>query len=581
MDTNFLGMVSNILNGDQSPSQRAKNLLAVSSSENLFNQKVALLVEDLCKEAVLPIVPSMPISVFSLTNADETVYQALSELLRTSRNSYFNATCGEILWWHTHNKEYANIALEAYEQELSEPTYQSNLAFTRIALSICRIYLKYRPTSFPFDIFFEKCLHYIELNLNDQATFCLLHILQGLLACSNEKPENKIKIEQTATSAADYLCKNQNHRLGIALKKFLQSFYKSEKRFDDEQKTVKDIALEYEREAQHFSQDSFLDIGRAIAAYQNAMNTWSQLSNRAKGTQERKRLAKTLEPLKAKRMGMMLTIKSEPVDLSETIKELKQKIQKSTFEEFLSFFTALLNLESPEILLKEIEKSSSLASLFSSQTLDSKGRVINKIPSVLDASDEEKLCICEHEAAKKYLIVTDVFATRCLAIAREKWEFTEENLRFLVEDNLFVPEDRKESFLKGLVAGFRGEMSLSMSLLMPQVENAIRELARNCGAVVYKTDSNGVEEVLSLDSILQQPEIKESVEEKILFNVRVFYTGKNGFNMRNNVCHGLYSDAELQSIQSLAAWWFTLYLCCHFCLELYRRIEEQSKREEK
>ena len=55
MDTNFLGMVNCILNGDQSPSQRSKNLLAVSSSENLFNQKVALLVEDLCKEAVLPI----------------------------------------------------------------------------------------------------------------------------------------------------------------------------------------------------------------------------------------------------------------------------------------------------------------------------------------------------------------------------------------------------------------------------------------------------------------------------------------------------------------------------------------------
>ena len=179
MDTNFLGMVNSILNGDQSPSQRAKNLLAVSSSENLFNQKVALLVEDLCKEAVLPIAPSMPISVFSLTNADENVYHALSELLRTSQNSYFNATCGEILWWHTHNKEYANIALKAYEQELSEPTYQSNLAFTRIALSICRIYSKYKPTRFPFDSFFEKCLHYIESNLNEQATFCLLHVLQG------------------------------------------------------------------------------------------------------------------------------------------------------------------------------------------------------------------------------------------------------------------------------------------------------------------------------------------------------------------------------------------------------------------
>ena len=581
MDTNFLGMVSSILNGDQSPSQKAKNLLAVSSSENPFNQKVALLVEDLCKEAVLPIAPSMSISVFSLSNADETVYHALSELLRASKNSYFNAVCGEILWWHTHDKKYASIALESYKQELSEPTYSSNSSFTQIALGICRIWSKYRPTSFPFDSFFQECLDHIESNLNEQATFCILYLLEGLLTCSKEQPESKAKIEQATISAAEYFCKNQNWHLGIALKKFLHSLYKSEKRPSDEQKIIEDIALEYEREAQHFSQDSSSDIIRAIAAYQNAMNMWSQLSNRAKGTQERKRLAKTLEPLKAKRMEMMSTIKSEPIDLSEMITELKQRIQKSTFEEFLYFFTVLLNLESPEILLKEIEQNSSPAGLFSSQTIDSQGRVINKIPSILGASDDEKKSICEHEAAKKYFIATDMVATRCLAIAREKWEFTEENLQFLVEDNLFVPSDRKKSFLKGLVAGFRGELGLSMCLLMPQVENAIRELARNCGAVVYKTDSNGVEEVLSLDSILQQPEIKESVEEKILFNVRVFYTGKNGFNMRNNVCHGLSSDAELQSIPSLAAWWFTLYLCCHFCPELYRRIEEQSKREEK
>ena len=121
-----------------------------------------------------------------------------------------------------------------------------------------------------------------------------------------------------------------------------------------------------------------------------------------------------------------------------------------------------------------------------------------------------------------------MFATRCLAIAREKWEFTEENLRFLVEDNPFCSRRQKGIFFsKVWLRDFMGrELGLSMCLLMPQVENAIRVLASNCGAVVYKTDSNGVEEVLSLDSILQQPEIKESVEEKILFNVRVFYTGK-------------------------------------------------------
>lgn len=573
MDTTFLDKVSDILNNDQSSSQRAKSLLTVSSSENSFNQKVVALVKELCRETVLPIAPSKQMFIPSLTNANESVYDALSELLFSSHNSYFNATCGEILWQRTHDKKYADIALESYKQELSKPNRQSNFAFTQIALSICRIYSKYRPLSFSFDKFFEKCLHYIDSNLNEQATFCLLYLLEGLLACSKDQQEYKEKIEQTAISAAEYFCKNQNWDLEIALKKFLQNFYKSEKRFSDEQKIIEDIALEYEREAQYLPQDSSAHVARAIATYQDAMNTWSRLSKRAKGTQERKRLAKTLEPLKAKRMEMMPTIKSGPIDLSEMITELKQRIQKSTFEEFLYFFTV--------ILLKEIEQSFSLTDPVSSQTIDSTGRIINKIPFILGVSDDEKKSICEHEAAKKYLREIDMFATRCLAIASKKWKFTEENLQFLVEDNLFVPVDRKKSFLKGLVAGFRGELGLSMCLLMPQVENAIRELARNCGAVVYKTDSNGVEEVLSLDSILQQPEIKESVEEKILFNVRVFYTGKNGFNMRNNVCHGLFSDAELQSIPSLAAWWFTLYLCCHFCPELYRRIEEQSKREEK
>ena len=58
MDTNFLDKVSGLLNSDLSPSQRAKSLLTVSGSENPFNQKVALFVENLCKETVLPIIPS-------------------------------------------------------------------------------------------------------------------------------------------------------------------------------------------------------------------------------------------------------------------------------------------------------------------------------------------------------------------------------------------------------------------------------------------------------------------------------------------------------------------------------------------
>ena len=112
---------------------------------------------------------------------------------------------------------------------------------------------------------------------------------------------------------------------------------------------------------------------------------------------------------------------------------------------------------------------------------------------------------------------------------------------------------------------------------MPQVENAIRELAKTCGAVVYKTDEQGIEEALSLESILRLNELKDCLEDEILFNMKLFYTSKYGFGTRNDISHGLLSDNEIQSTRSLAVWAFTLYLVCIFCPALYKRIEEQKE----
>ena len=66
-------------------------------------------------------------------------------------------------------------------------------------------------------------------------------------------------------------------------------------------------------------------------------------------------------------------------------------------------------------------------------------------------------------------------------------------------------------------AGFNLELPTAMHLLMPQIENAIRCLAQECGAVVYKTHKDGVEECLSLESILKTPEVIDCFEETFLF----------------------------------------------------------------
>ena len=199
------------------------------------------------------------------------------------------------------------------------------------------------------------------------------------------------------------------------------------------------------------------------------------------------------------------------------------------------------------------------------------------MPSRLRATKNEKISIYEHDASEEYSIMAEVFIEKYLVFAKEKFEFTDKNLEFLVEDNIFVQEDRKKSILNGIVAGFNMDMVTAMHLLMPQVENAIRYLAQECGAVVYKTKEGGIEESLSLKSILNLPQVVDCFDEVFLFNLRLFYTSDYGFGMRNAVCHGLYSDKELNSYRSLAVWWFTLHICCMYSSKLHERMYEILK----
>ena len=181
----------------------------------------------------------------------------------------------------------------------------------------------------------------------------------------------------------------------------------------------------------------------------------------------------------------------------------------------------------------------------------------------------------EHDAARRYSIISEMFIGRAVSIANDIFTFSEDALRFVVDDNAFIPNDRKNSFLKGLAAGFNYDFQTAMSVLMPQVENAVRELAVACGAVVFKTNERGIEECLSMESVLAQPEVVECLDDTFLFNLRLFYVSEYGFGMRNLVSHGLLSDAELNNSHCLAVWWFTLRICCTYSRELNKRLLDQ------
>ena len=183
----------------------------------------------------------------------------------------------------------------------------------------------------------------------------------------------------------------------------------------------------------------------------------------------------------------------------------------------------------------------------------------------------------EYNAAKKYSTLAQAFIIRYLYLLQKKEEVSDDILCLILVENAFVPEDRIESFVKGISAGFKMDFITAIPILMPQEENTIRVMAETCDAVVYKTNTDGTEECLSPESILKLPEVVDCIEEELLFNLRVVYNSEYGIGLRNNNAHGFLGDGQLQSDISIVAWWFTLRLCCMFSNKCLKEGLKKSK----
>lgn len=564
MNDETIKVIVEILNQEDTNSRKRDFLRDAKKSMTEADQLTAVLTIELLTEHILPFQLGRSIHMYELGAATDSTYQDLKQILQDSECSYFNATCGELLWDHYHDVQYAEIAMLGYWAEFCAPPEDSKYAQFRVILGICRIFSKYQNPVFDFEAFVDACERYIRSDYQDLKHFGI-SILKALAMCDVLFE----RIEKLAQDVRDDYEASEDYDMAIAYEKFLEEQYTHYKDTEVVRETRMRIARLYESSADKLDWENAQNSHRMVALIHNAMNIWEKVKI-PEAKRERERLAKRLVPVRALTLQTMQTITSDPVDLTEMIEYLSELIGKSSLEENVYNLAFITDTETKQGLLQwNKENGAFLGGFFQTTILDANGRHKCVVPALHNASPEDQLCALEHEAAKKYSILAQTTILRYLHLLRQKEIITEESLGFLVNENVFVPRDRKKSFLKGLVAGFNLDFLTAIPILMPQVENAIRVLAEKCGAVVYKTKADGTEDCLSLESILKLPEVTECLDEDLIFNIRVFYTSAYGIGMRNDSGHGLLSDRGLQSGNSVAVWWFTLRLCCMFSRKLY------------
>ena len=547
--------IINVLNQTDCEINKIKNeLSSVWKRRRGRNRKLVDCVIRLLDYYRLPIRNDEEITIHLEEYITERNIELLKSILIQSKHPLFNALCAEALWNYKHEINIGEIALANYYNLLDVGCNQEYLP--QVYLSVCRMYSKYHSVNFDFSAFASRALDYVRSRLSEP-DYCNAFILLELSKSKQFLCEIKDIFYEIVKSFEN---KNDFTRANGYIEDLLEIKALTSQR--EKQELMIRIANNYEKQANQYD---WKDAGNAhsiIFCIHSAMNWWEK-SKSPLQKEERKRLSKSIEEVKKLSLSTMHTISSGEIDISEWMDNRKAFIKNNDIATVVLGLAELVELINEESSYTDFEKSGSVvAQFFSTNILDSSGRAKCIVPPLSD-DPKERLAFLEFQAKKTYDFYSG-FVYRYLSIAKQKFSFEDNELDYLFENNIVVQADRLGSFKEGIISGFEGNFAKSMHLLMPQVEHSLRCFAEDCGAVVYKTNNQGVEECLSLESVLNCQEICELLDETLLFNLRLFYTSPYGYGMRNEVGHGLLSDNELNSGLGLMVWWFTLKLCCMY-----------------
>ncbi|MGB9666498.1 MAG: DUF4209 domain-containing protein, partial [Candidatus Cryosericum sp.] len=132
--------------------------------------------------------------------------------------------------------------------------------------------------------------------------------------------------------------------------------------------------------------------------------------------------------------------------------------------------------------------------------------------------------------------------------------------RSFTTDNPFVPAGREEIFARGMDAGMNGDFLVAVSLLTPQVENAVRIVLKKAGVVTSKIDMRNVEQERVLGALLDMDEAERVFGRDLMFDLRGLLVEKFGSNMRNELAHGLLDLDDFKGPDAEYLWWCALRL---------------------
>jgi hypothetical protein len=330
-------------------------------------------------------------------------------------------------------------------------------------------------------------------------------------------------------------------------------------------------------------QGDFRLAGSAMVAnsfYNDAIHAYRQLPRKFREDNDIDRLVdslrKKLEETGIASLGEMTQVRSPGMDITKQQAQARAHVSgKTSVEEAILFFTGLvhpISIFECEAGARKNLQNSPIMAMVPSLNMALDGRVVAKVPGLnmgVGEDDPENKQTLEHQTLKVFSthihIVVQATVLPALNTLIVEHRLSRDLIQSLCEQSPIVPEGRERLLAHALWMGFEFDFASAIHLLCPQVEHMIRVQLKANGAITSKLE-HGIETENGLSTLLKLEEAKKVFGEDLVFELEAIFSKVLGFNLRNEVSHGLLDDDTAASSASVYAWWLVLKLVSRsFC----------------
>lgn len=182
----------------------------------------------------------------------------------------------------------------------------------------------------------------------------------------------------------------------------------------------------------------------------------------------------------------------------------------------------------------KLAKNYPLTYLFTKTLRDHKGRPIATIGSVEDDLEGHVI----HQLSSN-LNTNAFFLRHSLKKALEVYNIKVQDLTDFVLASPIFEETKKDLIYAGLQAYLDQDYISAIHILVPQTEAAFRSLVELTGGATLRKNRQGGLQLRTFDDLLRDEKVKECFGIDLSFYFRILLTEQRGWNIRNNICHGI------------------------------------------